>query len=310
MRAWNSLVLLIVFVFVSLNTSFATDLVTEPTPSPSPAVTPAPTQDQTQIPKSIAEEKAYNCTYRLYFLQDFWNGSAWILKTKESKMTVAITAAHCVLDSKSGEPITNTWWLGHPSWEGQKRLRFTLLAYDKVKDVAILGGPADYNLEGLEIEGMPIQFGDGLLLMGNSLDIPPHTPLVGNYIARITAPQSVTKQPERDFDVITNFTRPGCSGAPVVNAHGRVVCMVYGHAIFQSNGFRFGTGTPRDYIIEVAKQVAATPSVYTEILKKESSQNLTTQNPTCIIVPDPTNPVEFFHDPIPIKEEYKPLLED
>lgn len=201
-----------------------------------------------------ATQKTSRATYRLYYFKDIYIGSAWSLKTKDFRGTVLVTAAHCVVDKTSGKLRSNFWWIGHPTWDAEKRLQFTLLTYDITKNVAILFSMEKYDLEELEISNTPPQFVDPLIVVAN----PPESPIsfiIGNYISRVIIPKQ--NQP---CDLITNYTRPGCSGAPIVTIEGKVMGMVEGLLRFESNGFMIGNATPRDSIVEVLGSAKITPA--------------------------------------------------
>ena len=219
---------------------------------------PPPPEFVTQL-KATAQ-KSYDSTYTLYYLKDARIGSAWVVKTIGFRGTVLITQAHCVLNEKTGTPRSNTWWIGHSSWDPEKRLLFSLLAYNsaKEKDVAILFSTEHYELNEIEICAQAPRFSDPLIIMGNSPLLPPNTVLLGNFLSRVTIPGE-----KRDCYLTTNFTRAGCSGAPVLSLEGYVIGMVRGILFFSLNSFWTGQVTPQDYIIELLERSGIKPSLHT-----------------------------------------------
>ncbi|MEK7498421.1 MAG: serine protease, partial [Patescibacteria group bacterium] len=232
----------------SLSIYFQDLTTTAPTPT-----TPSPDNLVTKITATI--QKTSDATYRLYYFKDTYIGSAWSPKTKDFHGTILITAAHCVIGKTSNKPRSNFWWIGHPSWDPEKKLQFTLLSYDVEKDIAILFSMEKYELEELEISATSPKFVDPLIVIAN----PPGstaTPIIGNYLSKVVIPKQ-----NKPCDLITNHTRPGCSGAPVVTIEGAVVTMVQGVLQFQSNGFTVGSATPRDIIIETLESARIRPAI-------------------------------------------------
>jgi len=200
-------------------------------------------------------KKTSRATYRLYYFKDTYIGSAWSPKTKDFRGTILVTAAHCVVDETSGKPRSNFWWIGHPTWDTEKRLQFTLLTYDIAKDVAILFSMENYGLEELEISNVPPQFTDPLFVVANTPESSASF-IIGNYISRVIIPKR--NQP---CDLITNYTRGGCSGAPVITIEGDVMGMIRGLLRFESNGFIVGNTAPHDILIEVLRSAKITPII-------------------------------------------------
>ncbi|MBI5420832.1 MAG: trypsin-like peptidase domain-containing protein [Parcubacteria group bacterium] len=227
------------------------------TPSKTTLCNLAPQEQTVQQFLERMEQKANTSTYRLYYLKDTCVGSAWVLKTNGFQGTVLITATHCVIDNITKKPKSDFWWIGHPSWDPEKKLQFKLLIYDEAKDVAILSSPEHYGLEELTIANATPNFPDPLFVMAISPNSISQF-LIGNYVCRVTLPRT-----NQSWDLITNYTRPGCSGAPVLNIAGEVVGIIHGVLIFQSNSFSIRNMVSRDTIVEVVASAGIVPFIDT-----------------------------------------------
>ncbi len=181
--------------------------------------------------------KAYHATYILYSdVQGLW-GSAWILDTGKTRGTVVVTAAHCILNKKTGELITKNWWIWHPGWpkETKFRLKVNILGHDVKKDVAILSSPIYYNLPGLQLAKEPPLHCEEVAYVANGGGLIPHTKEIGNYLATKHMKIPKVNPYPRDYDLFIARVMPGSSGSPMLNRNGHVISMAVGYESFQGN---------------------------------------------------------------------------
>lgn len=224
---------------------------------------PEPQEQTVQQFLEQMEKKANASTYRLYYMKDLCVGSAWVLKTNGFRGTVLVTATHCLIDSATKKLRGNFWHIGHPSWDPEKKLQFKLLVYNELSDVAVLFSTERYELDKLTISSTSQKFPDPLFVMANSPP-PPQFPnllpelIIGNYLCTVVVPKT-----NEIWDLITNYTRPGCSGAPVLNVEGNVVGIIHGWIAFGSNGFMVRTAISRNILIKTIESAGIVPFLNT-----------------------------------------------
>ncbi|MDE1970880.1 MAG: trypsin-like peptidase domain-containing protein [Patescibacteria group bacterium] len=182
-------------------------------------------------------------TYRLRNLS-YWVGSAWVVKT-DYPGTIAITAAHCVLDDRTHKPLTNIWCVGPVSFDPATQYSFILRSYDEPNNIAILSSTEHYPLNASEIERTPPQFTDPLFIINRYEAQHKNPVIIGNFLACVWYPSHHVWR-----DLITNFTVSGCSGAPVFSTDGFVTGMLQGEYVFRSNGFMVRNATPNVALIQ------------------------------------------------------------
>lgn len=197
---------------------------------------------------TTVEKATYPVCYRLMADGQF-NGSVWLLENGAKPKYVSAT--HCVWNFFLGKPRTSVWTAVHPDLKAP--IKLTVEKYDYLHDIAIFSSDVPNYQEPLRLYTLRPDFETGLFMWGNS-ETYNWQLIKGEYLARVSflIPAMYGVQ-YRSWCLNTVPSQPGCSGGAVMNTHGEVIGIIWGHLTFDANGNSLCIVSPSDYIYALWK---------------------------------------------------------